>query len=101
LWKAWEQQMADTTEAVKQFIERWKFNHINAEGYEQDGDLRKAQQLAEHCRESALREGITEEQLDEAAADMIGGGDDLVALMSNAIEESNDDEVQRQAEKDD
>lgn len=88
-------------EAVKQFIQRWKTDNINAEGYEQEGDLRKAEWLADQCRTSAEREGITEAQLDEAAADMIGGGDDLVDLMSNAIKEANDAEVDRRAERDD
>jgi hypothetical protein len=93
--------VSNTIEDVKQFIGRWKFNNINAEGYEREGDLRAAHRLADQCREWAKREGITSEQLDEAAADMIGGGDNLIALMSNAIEQANDDEVQRQAEKDD
>jgi hypothetical protein len=94
-------RVSNTIEDVKLFFRRWKFNNVNAEGYEQKGDLRAARRLADQCRASAEREGITSEQLDEAAADMIGGDDDLIELMSNAIEQANDDEVQRHAEKDD
>lgn len=40
-------------------------------------------------------------QLDAVAADMVGGGDDLVGLMSNAIEDVNDAKCDRLAGKDD
>ncbi len=86
------------SDAAKKFIESWKDHNIHAEGYEPEDDNSEARQRAQECRLAGFEEGFTAADLDAAAADMIGGGDDLIDLMANAIEEANDAEAARQSE---
>ena len=85
---------------VKKFIEDWIDNHVHAEGYQPEGNNSEGRRLAERCRVDATEQGFSTVDLDEAAVDMIGGGDNLDALMANAIEEANDAECKRQSERD-
>ena len=57
--------------------------------------------LAAECRAAAKAEGISARDLDEVARDMIGGGDNLVDLLANALESATDDEIRRLVAKND
>lgn len=86
---------------ANRFLTGWITENINAEAYEPEGDDTRARGFAALCRIDAKEAGIPVSVLDAAARDMIGGGDDLVGLMANALKSTTDAEVQRLASKDD
>jgi hypothetical protein len=76
------------------FVEEWVSENIHAEGYEPESDHPQAAAFAAQCLASSKAEGITEAEMKDAF-------DDLTQFMAAAIETANDDEVARQASKDD
>jgi hypothetical protein len=82
------------SERGQKFIDQWIENNIFAEGYAPEGDDTEARQLAEQCLGGAGEEGVTKAEIEEAIGD-------IVAYLNAAIERVNDDEVERQAAKDD
>jgi hypothetical protein len=86
---------------TKSFITDWISENINPEAYAAPGDQSRARVLAKQCTTDALAAGISSQKLNAAVNDMIGGGDGLVAFISNAMTESTEDEVRRLAAKDD
>ena len=88
-----------TNEEVKSFITDWVSENINPEAYSPPRAFVRA--TAKQCRTDANNAGISNQQVDAAVRDMIGGGDGLIAFISNAMTEVTDDEVQRLTAKDD
>ena len=84
----------------KDFLQDWLRENINEEAY-QSGDDTRARDLAEQCRQDAKAEGITAEQLEAAAQDMIGSGDSLEQVIRDAMEAATDAAVRRMSEDDD
>jgi|KBSSwiStaDraftv2_1062776.scaffolds.fasta_scaffold07037_2 20S proteasome alpha/beta subunit len=82
------------SERGQNFIDQWIENNIFAEGYAPEGDDTEARQLAERCLEAAKEEGVSKNEIEEAVGE-------IVAYLSAAVERVNDEEVERQAAKDD
>jgi hypothetical protein len=82
------------SERGRRFIDQWIDDHIFAEGYAPEGDDTEARRFAEQCLEAAREEGVTKAEIEEAVGD-------VVAYLNAAIERVNDEEVERQAAKDD
>ena len=85
---------------AKNFLAEWVTENAHPEGYEPEGDDTRARDLAGACGEDASKEGLSARDLDIAARDMIGGGDDLVTFVAHALEGATDAEIRRLAEKD-
>lgn len=86
---------------VKVFIQDWVSEHVRASGFPDEADKCEAQRLADMCADAGFKHGISRDDLDAAAADMIGGGDDLADLMFNSLEEAVEDEIRERVGKDD
>jgi hypothetical protein len=80
---------------VKDFIEGYISNNINAEGYPPEGDNSSARHHAGKLAEAAKLSGITMSQLEDET------GGDLEGYIATAIEDANDGEVERLVAKDD
>jgi hypothetical protein len=76
-----------------EFVENWTADNINAEGYQPEGDLTLARSYAQRCIAEAKEAGIPESEINDAF-------EDIVNFMSGEIEEANNREVQRLADKD-
>jgi hypothetical protein len=76
------------------FVEEWASEKIQAEGYPAEGDKSEAKALAFSCLTDASAKGISEAEIRESVGD-------LTDFMSQAIEEANNREVERLAERDD
>ena len=81
------------SERVIAFVEEWVSNNVHAEGYPAGGHDVQAKALAQQCRAEALEAGIPASEIDDEF-------DDLAAFMSAQIQEANDREVGRLADKD-
>jgi hypothetical protein len=66
------------SERVREFLDVWEVE--NVERVAQSEKLGEAERLAPLCRADAIRAGISEHDLEEAA------GDDLVAFMRDALD---------------
>jgi hypothetical protein len=66
------------TQRAKEFLDYWESEHVEAVAESDKAD--EARQLALACREDALRAGIAEKDIEEAA------GGDLMGNMLQALD---------------
>jgi hypothetical protein len=92
--------MAVMTTDTKDFLISWLIENIHAESYEPDGDRTRSRETAGWCREAAEQVGISGDQLDVAARDLIGGGDYLTDFIASVLKRATDAEISRLGEKD-
>jgi hypothetical protein len=81
------------TERAEIFVNGWVVQHVEAEGYQLDGDFTMAQGLAEQCIAAAHVAGLSESEIEDEFPD-------LVSHMASEIEEANDRAVALLAEDD-
>jgi hypothetical protein len=79
------------TERAEKFVNGWVVQHVQAEGYQLDGDFTMAQGLAEKCMVEAHAAGLSESEIEDEFPD-------LVSHMASEIEEANDRAVALLAE---
>jgi hypothetical protein len=87
-------QEAKMSERAIGFVDTWVSEHVNAEGYAPEGDNSRARTLARECLMAAQAAGIPEAEITESI-------EDLASYMAGEIEDANDREADRLAEKDD
>jgi hypothetical protein len=75
------------------FVEEWRSKNLLATGHGPEGDQSQAAKYAEDCLAAAAKDGITQDEIEEDYGD-------LVDHMSWAIEDVNDAEVTKAAQKD-
>jgi hypothetical protein len=75
------------------FVDAWVSEHINAEGEAPEGDNSRAQAFATECLAAAEAAGIPAAEITESI-------EDLASFMAGEIQEANDREGERSAEKD-
>jgi hypothetical protein len=88
-----EKQEVEMSERAIEFVENWTSEHIQAEGYQPEGDLTLARTYAAQCIAEAKEAGIPVTEINESFENMVD-------FMSGEIEEANDREVDRQLDKD-
>ena len=76
------------------FVESWVSEHVNAEGSAPEGDDSRARAFATACLMAAAAAGIPEAEITESI-------DDLTSFMAGEMQDANDREVERLADKDD
>jgi hypothetical protein len=76
------------------FVDSWVSEHVNAEGYVPEGDNSRARAFATECLVAAEAAGIPEAEITESI-------EDLTSFMAGEIQDANDREAERLAEKDD
>jgi hypothetical protein len=76
------------------FVEEWVGEHVNAAGYEPEGNDTMAAALAVQCAAEAKEAGIPDSEMKDAF-------ENLTAFMAGQIKLANDNEVDRLASKDD
>jgi hypothetical protein len=76
------------------FVENWISENIHAGADAPEGDSPEVKKLALKCVDAANAEGISELEIRESI-------DDLAAFIAGAIEEANEREAARVADKDD
>ena len=75
------------------FLNRWTTEHVNAVPY--PGHSEEAQRLAKECIAEAKKAGISEEELEGDLTQ------DLVSELEDRLETRADEEIARQANRDD
>jgi hypothetical protein len=76
------------------FVDTWVSEHVNAEGYAPEGDNSRARAFATECLVAAEAAGIPAAEINESI-------EDLTSFMAAEIQDANEREVERLAEKDD
>jgi hypothetical protein len=74
------------------FVEEWRSKNLLATGQGPEGDQSQAAKYAEDCLAAAAKDGITQDEIEEDYGDLVGH-------MSWAIEDVNDAEVTKPAQK--
>ena len=75
----------------------WISENINPET---PGDYSHARSLAKQCRVDAHTANISDQGLNAAVDDMIGGGDGLTEFISRAMRAATDEEMRRLGARD-
>ena len=72
---------------AKNFVVYWISDRIHVEAFAFEGDTSRAHELADQCRSDARANGISDQELDAAADDLIGRERGLVDCIAEAIED--------------